>query len=199
MHLLQGRIGRKIRIGFVLASFFFLCVLTGILCYSSSAGDDIVINEVCSNNFSLIADDNGNYSDYVELYNPAPVPVSLTGFSLSDGKNELNKCPLDSMMIPAKGHVLIWVDGTDSGMIGHASFKISSGGETIYLSNDKGQVIDTAEVPALAYNTVFARVGDAGDAWRKQLPTAGHGKWKGAGTCGRNIGETGVFRPKRFL
>lgn len=43
MHLLQGRIGRKIRIGFVLASFFFLCVLTGILCYSSSAGDDIVI------------------------------------------------------------------------------------------------------------------------------------------------------------
>lgn len=171
-------ISRKIRIGFVLVSGFLLCTLTGILCYSSAAGDDIVINEVCSNNFSLIADDDGNYSDYVELYNPASVPVSLTGFSLSDSKNELNKCPLDSMVIPARGYVLIWVDGTDSGMIGHASFKISSGGEAIYLSNDKGQIIDTAEVPALAYNTVFARVEDGGDTWRRQLPTAGMGNGK---------------------
>ncbi|MDE7286707.1 MAG: CotH kinase family protein [Lachnospiraceae bacterium] len=173
MHSVRGGIRRKIKIGVLLLSGLFLCGLTGVLCYSSAAADDVVINEVCSNNFSLICDENGNYADYVELYNPAPVPVSLTGFSLSDNKNDFNKCSLDSVVIPAKGYQLIWMDGTDSDTIGHASFKISSRGERIYLSNDKGVIIDSVEIPELAYNTVFARVGDGGSAWGKQISTAG--------------------------
>lgn len=173
MHSVRGGLSRKNKIGLLLISGLCVCALSGILCYSSAAADDIVINEVCSNNFSLICDENGNYSDYVELYNPASVPVSLTGFSLSDNKNELNKCSFDSMMIPAKGYKLIWLDGTDSDVIGHASFKISSRGESIYLSNSNGTIIDSVEIPQLAYNTVFARVGDGGSIWQKQIPTAG--------------------------
>ena len=56
------------------------------------ASNHVVINEVCSNNFSVARDENGDYSDYIELYNPAMVPVSLTGFSLSDSKREMQKC-----------------------------------------------------------------------------------------------------------
>lgn len=173
MYSVRRGIGRKIKTGLFLLSGLMICVLTGVLSYSSSSGDHIVINEVCSNNFSLICDNNGNYSDYVELYNPAAVPVSLTGFSLSDNQNELNKCSLDSMIIPAKGYRLIWIDGNDSDVVGHASFKISSIGESIYLSNDNDVIIDSVEVPQLAYNTVFARVGDGGSIWQKQIPTAG--------------------------
>ena len=78
MHL-AGGISKKVKIGFLLSGIVLLCILTAFLCYSQEAANHVVINEVCSNNFSVACDENGNYSDYVELYNPAVVPVSLTG------------------------------------------------------------------------------------------------------------------------
>lgn len=172
MHSLHGGINRKIKTGLLLISGLFCCVLTGLLCYSSEAANHIVINEVCSNNFSVIRDENGAYPDYAELYNPAAVPVSLTGFSLSDNENELKKCSLDSVILPAHGRILVYLDGTDSEAIGHASFKISSEGESLYLSNKDGAIIDSVEIPRLAYNTVFARAEDGEDTWVRQTPTA---------------------------
>ena len=160
MRSLSGRISKKSRVWLLLILGICFCALTGVLCYSSEASNFVVINEVCSNNFSVICDDSGNYLDYIELYNPAAVPVSLTGFSLSDNEKELNKCSLDSVMLPAKGRMLIWMDGTDSDVIGHAPFKISSMGERIYLSNKNGEITDSVSIPRMTYNTVFARVGD---------------------------------------
>ena len=173
MYTLSGRINKKIKVWLLFVLGVCLCILTGGICYSAEAANHIVINEVCSNNFSVKADENGNYSDYVEIYNPAIIPVSLTGFSLSDNENELKKCLLDSVILPAKGYMLIWLDGTDSDIVGHASFRISSAGEDIYLSNKHGVIIDSVKVPGMSYNTAFAREEDGSSTWYRQVPTAG--------------------------
>ncbi len=154
-------------------SAIFLCILTAVLCYMSEAANKVVINEVCTNNFSIICDEEGNYSDYVELYNPAVFPVSMTGFSLSDNRNELQKCSLESILIPAKGYLIIWLDGADINRVGHAGFKLSREGEKIYLSNKYGRITDCIKVPSLTYNTVFARENDGMAIWERQVPTAG--------------------------
>lgn len=167
-----SRENRNIKILLLLAATLLLCVLAAVLCYSAEAANHVVINEVCSNNFSVICDENGYYSDYVELYNPALVPVSITGFSLSDSEDELSKCILDSVVIPAKGYFLVWLDGSDGDVVGHAAFKLSSKGENLYLSNSYGRITDSVEVPALTYNTVYARACDGSLEWGRKTPSA---------------------------
>lgn len=173
MRRLLGKISRRVKIGFVL----FFCIVAGIfmaaLGYMAESAEHVVINEVCSNNFSVICNEDGEYSDYVELYNPAFLPVSLTGFSLSDNSSEPYKCCLDSVIIPARGYLLIWLDGSEEGKVCHASFRLSREGETIYFSNQDGKIIDSAAVPELTYNTVYAREKDGSEAWELQTPTAG--------------------------
>lgn len=49
-------------------------------------------NEVCSRNFSSIcSSEDGEYYDYVELYNPTEYDISLEGYALSRGVNDKNK------------------------------------------------------------------------------------------------------------
>lgn len=169
---LIGRISKKIEICFLLSGIALLCILTAFLCYSKEAANHVVINEVCSNNFSVVCDENGNYSDYVELYNPAPIPVSMTGYSISDDREDLVKCSLDTVIIPPRGRLLLWLDGSDGTAVGHASFKLSRNGEDIYFSNQYGKITDSVDIPKLPYNTVYARVEDGSNEWGRQTPTA---------------------------
>ena len=41
----------------------------------------VVINEVCSANSALIADEDGDYEDWVELYNPTNFVINLEKYS----------------------------------------------------------------------------------------------------------------------
>ncbi len=59
------------------------------LIQSSSAASlpnnaQIVINEVMSSNNTTLADDNGDYEDWIELYHAGDEPVDLNGWALSD-------------------------------------------------------------------------------------------------------------------
>lgn len=163
------------------------CIFFGIwLCFPAIAAENVVINEVCSSNFSLIADEGGNYPDYVELYNPGSVAVSLEGFYLADregvqdgaafeggaGGNLAHQYALDHITIPAKGYALIWMDG--SGAEEHAPFALSKDGDELYLvSALNGTVVDSVRIPALSYNTVYGRRADGAEEWALMTATAG--------------------------
>ena len=98
-------------VGCVLA---VLTVFFGYLIYRAALGsgqDRIVINEICSNNFSLVQDADGQYSDYVELYNPGKETVAMTGCFLSDDGSQLHKLPLDAVSVPAGGYAVVWLSG----------------------------------------------------------------------------------------
>lgn len=151
---------------------FFVSILYWI--YSSETVPQVVINEVCSSNFSLIQDDNGSYSDYIELYNTSSQVVWLDGFFLSDNENQLEKYPLSAIEIPPEGFHVVWLDGSDDILAGRTGFKISSQGEQLYLSNaDTGEIIDCVTVPKLSYNTSYGRVADGGEEWKIMTATAG--------------------------
>lgn len=48
----------------------------------------VVINELCAHNLSGLQDGNGNCGDWIELYNPGNMPVDLSGWSLTDDKDD---------------------------------------------------------------------------------------------------------------
>ncbi|MBK7851704.1 MAG: lamin tail domain-containing protein, partial [Bacteroidetes bacterium] len=44
----------------------------------------VVINEISASNFSTIANSDGEYDDWIELYNDGSSAVNLQGYGLSD-------------------------------------------------------------------------------------------------------------------
>lgn len=146
---------------------------------AQSTSSQVVINEICSSNFSLIQDENGNYSDYIELYNPSPDPVSLDGYYLSDDEDWPQKFALGPAVIPPKGYYVVWLDGTDHAEAGQVGFRIARSGEELFLSNANGEeIIDTVTVPTLSYNTSYGRQNDGGPQWKKLTSTAGESNEK---------------------
>lgn len=99
----------------------------------------LVINEFCASNSNVIADEDGEYDDWVELYNNGDTAINLLGYTLSDDVDELNKWSFPNLSIGAGEYLLVWADSDDGAL--HASFKLSSGGESIYLSRN-GEVVD---------------------------------------------------------
>lgn len=135
---------------------------------------NILLNEVCSNNFSVGKSDKDNYCDYVELYNLTEQDMSLDDYFLSDEKEKLCKYSLQGMSIPAKGHVVVWLDENIEEDAEQISFGISDQGESLYLvKGTKEEIVDHVYVPKLMYNTCYARIEDGGAQWSIMQATVG--------------------------
>lgn len=59
--------------------FLFLCLLI----FNSSRAQ-VVINEICPSNISNKLNENGEYDDWIEIYNDGSSPVNMGGYGLSD-------------------------------------------------------------------------------------------------------------------
>jgi predicted nuclease of predicted toxin-antitoxin system len=67
---------------------------------SSSA--DIIITEFMASNNSVIDDEDGDSSDWIEIYNTGPAIVNLDGFHLTDDQTDLTKWRIPNVTIAAK-------------------------------------------------------------------------------------------------
>ena len=73
----------------------------------------LFINEGCNRNGSLIVDEDGDYEDWIEIYNAGPTNVDLTGYALSDTATEPFKWLMPEVIIPANEHLLFFTSGKD--------------------------------------------------------------------------------------
>ena len=73
----------------------------------------LFINEGCNRNGSLIVDEDGDYEDWIEIYNAGPTGVDLTGYALSDTASEPFKWLMPEVIIPANEHLLFFTSGKD--------------------------------------------------------------------------------------
>ena len=121
---------------------------------------DLVINELMASNNSSVADQNGEYDDWVELYNSGNIAISLAGFYLSDNENILDKWQFPSnITIQPNDYIIVWLDGDDGLQSGlHSSFKLSSGGEELFLSTPALDIVDAIFFPSILTDISYARV-----------------------------------------
>lgn len=68
----------------------------------------IFINELMSSNSFTIADEDGDFSDWIEIYNSESTSVDLSGYGLSDDVSTPYKWILPSLTIAPKDHLLIF-------------------------------------------------------------------------------------------
>ncbi|MBN2132401.1 MAG: lamin tail domain-containing protein, partial [Sedimentisphaerales bacterium] len=148
-------------------------------CPTRGAGA-VVINEVMASNSSVRADPQGQYDDWIEIYNTGPDPVDLAGLYLTDDLEEPTRWRVPSdrpalTTIAAGGHLLIWADG-DTGDPGlHAGFSIAAAGEQIAIfDDDASTLIDAVTLTQQKPDVSFGRYPDANDTWQFMAqPTPG--------------------------
>ncbi|MDC0303664.1 CotH kinase family protein [Flavobacteriales bacterium] len=128
----------------------------------STAVGQVKINEACSSNNNIILDFDGDSRDWLELYNEEEAPIDLSGYFLTDSRNDTTKWQIQSGSIPALGHLLIFASGKDrpSGNELHTSFKLSQGGETVRLFDPNLFLVDSISIPFISTDLSYGAVTD---------------------------------------
>ena len=155
---MEHRIGRKAAAGILCLGL--VCQNAGILPVSA-ASKTVTINEVCSKNTTIPAPDGGLY-DWVELYNPTNSAVDLSGWGLSDKATKPFKFKIpDGTRINAKSYLVIYCDSTAGATnTTIAPFGMSGSGETLTLSDQNGNAVNTLTFGSIAADASYGQYPD---------------------------------------
>ena len=144
---------------------------------ASSLQAQVIINEVCAANRSIISDNYGDFEDWIELYNAGADPVDLGGYFMSDKLSNPTKWQIPAGTIIGPGNYrIVFASGRNESSFGvlHASFKITqTNQEFAVLADPSGTVIQSFEfVKTNRVNHSYGR--NAAGEWRVYtMPTPG--------------------------
>ena len=118
-----------------------------------------VINEIMANNRSTVADAQGEFDDWVEVFNPGASELDLSGYYFSDDPEEVTKwqIPLGSgMVVPAGGYVTLWLDDDVEDGADHVGVRLAAEGDVLILTAPDGvtvveQVVLPGQHPDVSY------------------------------------------------
>ena len=136
---------------------------------------DIVINELMASNTKTAADPNGQFDDWVELYNKSTIAVDVSGWFVSDDPLKLTKWKLPkNTSIPANGYLIVWADEDSSQNTAtslHANFKLSGSGEAVLLSKSDTTLVDNITFGQQKTDISYARRPNGTGNFVLQTPT----------------------------
>ena len=167
-----------------------LPLLLALLCLGSlPASGVVVINEILSSNASTNTDENGDYSDWIELYNSGSASVSLNGWGLSDDPADPMKWVLPNVSIAPGAHLLVWASDKNRRTPGsplHTNYKISQEGDTIVLTRAGGVTEDLVPGVAITTDHSYGRSPDgSSNLVYFNQPTPGQANGSGVTLLGR--------------
>jgi hypothetical protein len=135
----------------------------------------VVINEIMASNSKTISDEDGDASDWIELYNNGTESIDLSGFGLSDDSLIVQKWKCNDAAIEPGGYLVIFASGKDRQTSSlHTNFKINADGEPVLLADANGNVIDRINIPPALVDVSYGRTGDGMQSWIFQQPTPGY-------------------------
>ncbi|NQU22101.1 MAG: CotH kinase family protein [Candidatus Nealsonbacteria bacterium] len=107
----------------------------------------LFINEFMADNESRLKDEDGAYSDWVEIYNPGPLSADLDGWFLTDNAGDLTKWQFPDVTIEPDDYLLVFASNKDrpgTGLKGelHTNFELGAGGEYLALVEPDGLTVE---------------------------------------------------------
>lgn len=137
----------------------------------------LMINEVVPTPRSGLRDEDGELSDWVELYNAGNKEIKLGNYALSDDETKPVKWPFPKdAVIPAGGYYIVFCSGKNKveqeTRYPHTNFSINNEQETIVLSTLLGELVDRVVVTGVGKDMSYGR--DDNGNWKVfTLPTPG--------------------------
>ena len=126
----------------------------------------VVISEFMTDNAHGLRDDDGNRSDWIELYNLGPQDANLNGWFLTDDATNPNKWRFPNLTLGARQYLLVWASGNDRTNPTaplHTNFKLDPKGEYLALL-DPNLTVASAFAPTYPPQTSDVSYGrDAAD------------------------------------
>jgi len=141
------------------AVLLMLLIVAGCLtagnAYSASPSG-LTISEVVSSNSVSLTDSQGGSPDWIELYNGTGSDMLLSGYSIVHSLTG-TRASLGNVTIPAGGYLIVYADGEAYADPPCTGFSLSKDGETLYLLDPSGVVLQQLTVPALYTDVSYAR------------------------------------------
>lgn len=144
---------------------------------------DVVISEVLASNRSILTDEDGAYSDWIELHNASSAAIDLNGWFLTDSVTTPAKWQFPAVTLDAGGYLVVFASNKNRRTPGanlHTNFALSASGEYLALTKPDGVTIAfefSPGYPALAddvsYGVVIRTDGSASQANTLVTPTPG--------------------------
>ncbi|MEZ6119269.1 MAG: lamin tail domain-containing protein [Pirellulaceae bacterium] len=127
-------------------------------------GHALVISEFMADNESGLQDSDGEFSDWIELYNNSDQPIDLTGWALTDDAANPQKWLLPDVQLAARAYTVVFASGKDrQDEQWHTNFRLSAEGEYLALVDPQGQVAQDfgqqypAQRPDVAYGFPYSQ------------------------------------------
>jgi len=135
----------------------------------------ICINEVMAENVSLLQDEDGDYPDWIEIYNRSGMDVDLSDYFLSGNEDDLFQWQFPERTIKPGEYLVVFCSGKNRrnpyGNL-HTNFKINRGREAIFLANRSGKICDSVVIHNLSEDSSYVR--EAPGEWvESKQPTPG--------------------------
>ena len=130
----------------------------------------VVISEFMPKNKACLRDEDGDFSDWIELHNVSDQRVELTGWSISDKPGKQGWVFPEKSLEPDE-RILVFASGKDKSATLHTDFALSDG-EKICLFDSLGNPVAEAEWVDAEGDTGFC-INDKGEYEPSFYPTPG--------------------------
>ena len=145
---------------------------------NSEEESPVIINEIMALNETTLQDPQEEFDDWIELHNITQQNFDLSGWYLSDNPNNPRKWEFpEGSLVPANGYMIVWADedgGASEGV--HASFKLSSNGESLYLTSsdqDGNYIMDKIQFGPQEQDISFGRTSSIEANFETMAPSPG--------------------------
>ncbi|WP_197528396.1 lamin tail domain-containing protein [Aeoliella mucimassa] len=155
-----------------------------------------IITEFLASNSDVLDDEDGDSSDWIELYNAGDMPLDLNGWYLTDDAGDLTQWSFPAVTLGAGDYLVVFASGKDradaDGTELHTNFSLSAAGEYLGLVEPDGSTIAYEFAPTFPVQTTDISYGlgqsqsetlliDEGSTATYIVPTGPIANWYGIG------------------
>lgn len=141
-----------------------------------STPKDLIISEVMNNNYSYLAQNGGNYYDWIELYNNSGKTINLSNYCLTTNDNTMCSYKLPKVELKSGEYYIVMASGDtklSNSKYQHASFKLGDT-EAVYLTKSD-EIVDSIMVANVPLGYSMGRSGSSILYFSKPTPRSKNG------------------------
>ena len=134
-----------------LLSALSLFAMLGAAGFPAQALDNLYITEFMAENSGTVNDENGDASDWIELFNGGTNTVNLNGWYLTDSATPGSGWRFPATNIAPNSFMLVWASGKNRSTPGqplHTNFKLNDSGDYLALVKPDGFTVQSSYAPA---------------------------------------------------
>lgn len=143
-----NRIAQSISMGFVVKKTLILLIALlsqGVVIQSSrGVGQEVIIAEFLARNVSGIQDEDGEFSDWIEIENTGVQAVNMAGWALTDDSAADEIWVFPAVIVGPGDRLLVFASGKDRRLEGgelHTDFRLNGEGEYLGLLDASGDIV----------------------------------------------------------